>query len=83
MTHVKTISTTYYLIGSFKWWLSINSSQRVQCITIIKAACVTRVLYLASRHYARGILEKKNWKKENRKERKLVLPAKLNASLFS
>ena len=53
MTHVKTISTTYYLIGSFKWWFGINSSQRVQCITIIKAACVTRVLYLASRHYAR------------------------------
>ena len=53
MTHVKTISTPYYLIGSFKWWFGINSSQRVQCITIIKATCVTRVLYLASRHYAR------------------------------
>ena len=53
MTLVKTVSTPYYLIGSFKWWFGINSSQRVQCITIIKAACVTRVLYLASTHYAR------------------------------
>ena len=78
MTHVKTISTPYYLIGSFKWWFGINSSQRVQCITIIKAACVTRVLYLASRHYARpdyeAFLRKKKRKKENRKERKLVPP---------
>lgn len=53
MTHVKTISRTYYLIGSFEWWFSINSSQRVQSITIVQAACVTRVLYLASRYYAR------------------------------